>query len=903
MNGFNNQARSGRLAAKARTHPGPNLALTALVGLLALLLAALVAPLPAQADDGATLAVTPAGPRFFCGESIDVTYTYNPDLVGTPELRGYSIRVVAPYGLAFDATDITVYSPLVGVNDTHMLIANGPYDFNIDFTFLDPGAALTEAADLFTITYHDRGFNVPNRPVGVDSGRFRNLQNQDITVDLSASPLVSVVCVAPDPPPIMDPLPEYSPGSSVTVSWADAAWTGAVAYLAKVSTDPAFGTVEAESGWITGLSYEFTGLTDGVLYYFKVQARNGTGMVSRDSNIEHTTQDGTPPVTSPDPLDPTQYLVEFDIPFQATDDLSGFAQLEFFYRFDGGSWVDFGSYSESPVAFAAVDGDGLYEFYTVGTDVAGNVEATPVDPQASTTLDTSAPYGGFTINADAVATKSVNVALFVDVIRADEMRFSNDGVNWPGGWVPLSALYPWTIPATEQVHTVYGEFRDAALQVLATTDDIEYDVTPPGPVTDPTAAPGHETVFLSWTNPVDPDFHQVEIWRGLLHDGSGNSTYPSYIGSTAPTPPADRNAALVSSEWTLAGMSEVGASSFIDSVDTRGVYYYQFFAIDPAVNYSAPAGSTPRATNYILGDVAEPVDGVVGVGDMTLMASTYGLVGFDPLFIGSCDVGPTDDGLGTGIPQPDDQINLEDQMIFGMNYLPTAKNETAPPSGQAPIVSLAWNQTGGNSWELVLKSPCPRLKGVGLAADLPTGVIAEVQPGPALASLADPYFLKNIDDHGLDAGLVVLGRGRGLDVGGTLLTVTCPSNGEAATPPLSMINLDLRDLDNRALEFELAGKSQVTPAVFALGEAFPNPFNPATTIRFSIPGESAVRLEIYGLDGRLVSVLVDNVLPGGAHEAVWLGRDESGRQVASGVYFSRLSAGSHSQVRKLTLMK
>lgn len=120
---------------------------------------------------------------------------------------------------------------------------------------------------------------------------------------------------------------------------------------------------------------------------------------------------------------------------------------------------------------------------------------------------------------------------------------------------------------------------------------------------------------------------------------------------------------------------------------------------------------------------------------------------------------------------------------------------------------------------------------------------------------------------------------------------------------MDAVNLDLRDLNNQPLEYDLQGKSGALPLVLALGEAFPNPFNPSTTIRFSIPGETPVRLEIYGLDGRRIAVLVDEVLAGGSHEAIWLGRDEGGQPVASGVYFSRLLAGSHSLVRKLTLMK
>jgi hypothetical protein len=151
---------------------------------------------------------------------------------------------------------------------------------------------------------------------------------------------------------------------------------------------------------------------------------------------------------------------------------------------------------------------------------------------------------------------------------------------------------------------------------------------------------------------------------------------------------------------------------------------------------------------------------------------------------------------------------------------------------------------------------------------------------------------------------VILGTGRGMTSTGTLLSVELPPGTDLAALEAANIVLDLRDVNNQPLAFDLEGKSGAEPpAVFFLGEAFPNPFNPATTIKFSIPGEMPVRLEIYGMDGRRVAVLLDETLAAGPHEAVWQGRDDSGRLVASGVYFSKLSAGPHSQVRKMTLMK
>ena len=869
------------------------------------LLILLLATVPALADGGATMTVTPSVPRFFCGESVDVIYGYIPDAVDTPVMRGYSIRIVASRWLTFDQGDILVHSPLTGALDTHIITPNGDADYTIDFTFLDPGVGLTDPADLFTITMRDKGYNIALVSLGIDSGRFRTPENQEIVVDISATSTVDVICVAPTPPTI-DPEPAFTPGTTNTVSWSDESQYGAVEYNVFMSTDAGFTTIEDESGWITGLSHEFTGLVDFQLYFFMAQARNLVETVSVDSNIESTTQDPFPPTTSADPLDPTQYLVNFGVAFQADDIGSGFDQLELFYRYAGGSWTSYGSYSISPIDFAAAAGDGLYEFYTVGTDMAGNLEADPAGPQASTTLDTSQPHGSFVINGGAEATNDPNVILDISVVRAVEMRFSNDGVTWPEDWVPLSDVHPWTIPATEEIHTVHGKFRDGSMQVLQVTDDIEFDITPTGGVTSAAVSPGHEETHLSWTNPSDPDFHRVEIWRGFLHDGSYVSTYPSYIGSTVPTPPADRAAALASPEWELAGMAEIGADLFIDSVAARGVYYYEFFATDPAVNYSVPCGELPRATNYMLGDIAQPYDGLVKVEDLTVLGAAFEVSVFNPLFFGEADVGPTDDDTGTGIPEPDDSIDFEDEMIFGMNYIPSAKGLTADGNYSLTTgpVALAWRPTADRTWTLDLVAPCPALKGVALAAVLPHGMFPVVTAGEAVTSQADLFFLRNIDQHGLETGLVILGSGRGMTATGTLLTVELPAGVDPAALNIGNISLDLRDVHNKPLEYDLQGKSgAVTPAAFFLGGAYPNPFNPATTIRFGIPGEMPVRLEIYGMDGRRVAILVDEILDAGPHEAVWQGRDDTGRQVASGVYFSKLLAGSQSQVRKMTLMK
>ncbi len=90
---------------------------------------------------------------------------------------------------------------------------------------------------------------------------------------------------------------------------------------------------------------------------------------------------------------------------------------------------------------------------------------------------------------------------------------------------------------------------------------------------------------------------------------------------------------------------------------------------------------------------------------------------------------------------------------------------------------------------------------------------------------------------------------------------------------------------------------------FALEQNKPNPFNPATTIAFELPLGGRTELSVYNAAGQRVTTLLDEELNAGRHTITWRGLDESGGQVASGVYFFRLSQGEESVSRKGVLLK
>ncbi len=113
--------------------------------------------------------------------------------------------------------------------------------------------------------------------------------------------------------------------------------------------------------------------------------------------------------------------------------------------------------------------------------------------------------------------------------------------------------------------------------------------------------------------------------------------------------------------------------------------------------------------------------------------------------------------------------------------------------------------------------------------------------------------------------------------------------------PSDIINVPFPYVDNQDV---------VTPGlVTKLENNYPNPFNPSTTIAFSLAKPGRASLVIYNLKGQVVQRLISGDLNAGSHKVVWNGKDASNRSVASGMYFYRLESGDYSATRKMLLMK
>jgi len=93
------------------------------------------------------------------------------------------------------------------------------------------------------------------------------------------------------------------------------------------------------------------------------------------------------------------------------------------------------------------------------------------------------------------------------------------------------------------------------------------------------------------------------------------------------------------------------------------------------------------------------------------------------------------------------------------------------------------------------------------------------------------------------------------------------------------------------------------PKNFSIAQNFPNPFNPSTTIEYTVPKQSDISIKIYNLLGQEIRTLVNGSKAQGRYSVTWDGKDNAGRAVSTGIYFYRLNAPNFVETRKMVMIK
>jgi len=135
-----------------------------------------------------------------------------------------------------------------------------------------------------------------------------------------------------------------------------------------------------------------------------------------------------------------------------------------------------------------------------------------------------------------------------------------------------------------------------------------------------------------------------------------------------------------------------------------------------------------------------------------------------------------------------------------------------------------------------------------------------------------------------------------------------PATNLGSTVWIGILNTSSSTAHVEIDEFTLPGptsESDESPEMIptALKANYPNPFNPETTISFSVSKDGPVTLDVFNIKGQKVNTLVNDIREAGVHQVVWNGKDATGRDVSSGVYFYRMVSGDFENVRKMILMK
>jgi len=137
------------------------------------------------------------------------------------------------------------------------------------------------------------------------------------------------------------------------------------------------------------------------------------------------------------------------------------------------------------------------------------------------------------------------------------------------------------------------------------------------------------------------------------------------------------------------------------------------------------------------------------------------------------------------------------------------------------------------------------------------------------------------------------------------ITIPSPSSDDPwyimiyANKPYKGVNLSVRYDPTDVAEIE----SPALPATFSLSQNCPNPFNPETRIEFALPRASDVTIEVFNILGQRVTTLVSEHLSAGYKTVSWNGKDGTGAEVSSGMYFYRISASDFVESKKMLLLK
>ncbi|MCE5249119.1 T9SS type A sorting domain-containing protein [bacterium] len=380
-------------------------------------------------------------------------------------------------------------------------------------------------------------------------------------------------------------------------------------------------------------------------------------------------------------------------------------------------------------------------------------------------------------------------------------------------------------------------------------------------------------VLLSWTAPEDHGIVGYYGWAGVgQHPIYGVEKYEVY------------RKAAGSATYELVGFAGPLSTSYIDAVkDASTVYSYYVKATD-----LTNAVETKKSNAMAFAGGADfTSDGVVGLGDLVLFGSNWAAKKTDATWVSAFDL------------NKDGEVGLGDLVLLGSAWSQTSKAAKALPMSNDVALGLtaSYDQTTATYILNISASEVEGLNGLGLTLSYDTEALQLVNDGisglgtvnvtretePGMLSI-NSYFKEGEFNGGIT--IAFTSKGTNKDLNFELVDASVAINSTVSA---------VSELANVTLN--------AVPTVYSLAQNFPNPFNPTTTIEYSIPQSGNVSLVIYNMAGQKVRTLVNENQSAAFKKVVWDGKNELGESVAAGLYFYKLVSGNFTKIQKMTLIK
>jgi hypothetical protein len=379
-------------------------------------------------------------------------------------------------------------------------------------------------------------------------------------------------------------------------------------------------------------------------------------------------------------------------------------------------------------------------------------------------------------------------------------------------------------------------------------------------------------VLLTWTAPEDHGIVGTFGWAGVGQFPIYGVTEYQIFRKTG------------TEEFVLVGSAAPLSTSYIDPVaDASTVFSYMVKAVDSAHEVA----TTTKNAIAFSGGADFTSDGVVGLGDLVVFGAMWNVKSTDANWVSAYDL------------NKDGSIGLGDLVLLGSAWT-TAKvaKEALPISSDVALtMSANYDDVSATYFVNINVSEADGFNGVGFALSYDSEALELVQGG--ITGIGAVSVTKETEAGVVDVNSYFLDG----EFNGTI-TVAFQSKGMSKDLDFELVNASV-SIDNviSAVDKLESVTVKAIPTVYALSQNFPNPFNPTTTIEYSIPQSGNVNLVIYNMAGQKVRTLVNENQPASYKKVVWDGKNDMGETVGAGMYFYKLVSGNFSKIQKMTLIK